>query len=122
MVLITAKEARELVVTSENEVIRHLDHISKRITAAASLGKRSIMLDYGIDAWHNETLYKVEKPPFYAASFTAFQKILKENLEKYPNNFQVLIVSETSMSGNGLGCISDEPPQPVESWHIKISW
>jgi hypothetical protein len=115
--MITARDARNLVVVSDESIKRHLDIISAKITELATNGASSVLLDYV--SHHIEEYRVVDRFAYQYPEYTPLQKRIRDEL--VTKGFQVKIIQVMTQIGGGLGSMDDEvKEQPVH--HIEIKW
>jgi hypothetical protein len=114
--MITAKEAKRIVLESDANVNLHCELIGKEIEKAAQDGKLKIVLDFALP---HRPEFRVEKRDFHDPEFTSFQRRIKDELEK--NGFMVKIITVDHDGRGGLGNCDDDP-QPYKTYHIQVSW
>jgi hypothetical protein len=112
--MINAKQAVELVETSETLTKERLEKIGKLIEIEANLGKRELTLDeYGSD------LYKVKKDPYHSPNFTPIQRLIALRLEAH--GYRVKIESYEYDASKGFKSMETEP-RIETSYDIVIRW
>lgn len=114
--MITAKEARALVVQSDAAVKNHVAFTAALIQTEASLGKREVLLK---DYLYYSDWMKVEKKPYYEPEFTPVQRLVKTELEKL--GFTVDIHGYPITIGGGLSSMGEEPREGT-NYAIRVRW
>lgn len=115
--MITAKDARALVVVSDESVKNHLNIISAKITELATNGVSSVLLDYV--SHYTKEYQVVERFAYRSAEYTPLQKRIRDEL--VAKGFHVNIIQVMTQIGGGLGSMDDEAKEePVH--HIEIKW
>lgn len=116
--MISAKEARALVQTSDEVMTKRLEQIGVEVEKAAKLGKCSVILD---DALPYDPFFRIEKRMCGPAGLNEAQRCLKQKLEDPKLGYMVGIIEQKHDGRGGLG-MTDDDPEPFSTWHIRVSW
>jgi hypothetical protein len=116
--MITAHQARVLVQSSEQMLLKRLEDIGKKIEEAAKLGKNHIILDHVLPY---EPEFKVIKPDYQPPQLTSVQQLIKNELQSPKIGFSVSVVEQKHDGKGGLGNMDDDP-KPFSTWHIRVGW
>lgn len=114
--MISAKGARELVLSSKANIESTLNRLGEAIEKEANLGKTKLSLDHAFP--YGPKIFEVEKPPFSAVGFTPVQELYRKELHAL--GYGVKIVSVEHDGTGILGNLDD--PVPSTSYHIEVSW
>lgn len=115
--MITAKEARDLVDSSEKALARRLDLIEKAIMDTAAKGETEFLLDYALP-------YSEEFK--FAHSYGYSEPRLEPRVVQVLNalkqhGYQTKLVSRQH-DGTAGGRIEDHEAVPFTTWHIQVKW
>lgn len=114
---ITAKEANELVETSNKVLEERVETVCKSIREQAMLGNKELMLysyKYGNAKW----LEVAESSSYRAPEFSPVQKLVVKALERL--GFTVEIHTYDITIGGGFG--DPDPGRPGVAHAIRVRW
>ena len=112
--MISAKEAVELVETSETLTKERLEKIGKLIEIEANLGKRELTLKE-----YDSELYKVKKNPYHSPNFTPTQRLIALRLEAH--GYRVKIESYEYDASKGFKSMETES-RIETAYNIVVRW
>lgn len=115
--MITAQEARELVIVSDKNVEHHLSKVDKKIREAATLGKTSLEL-YELGLTVEGEAYSIVNP-------TPLMLRVHDALKKAGFNAEIKTAVKENTRSRGLGIMADdEDDTPVRKklCSIFVQW
>jgi hypothetical protein len=116
--MISAKDARAIVDSSEKALNRRLELIEGAIMAAAGKGENELLLDHALP--YSEE-FKIDTHSYGYSEPKLDSRIMQVVNALKQHGYQVKLISRDH-DGTAGGRIEEHEATPFKTWHIQVKW